>query len=103
MRGKMIVIHPSGKVDVTEYRSEPPLKDLKEAVGGHIESVPGWTSTGDVPCWVICNEEGKMEGLEVNLYAQFMWLKAAPEYAPHDMLCGPVAILSGDDAFMECL
>jgi len=103
MNGKMVVIRPDGFRSVTEYNSEIPLKDLREAVGGHIESVPGWDRIDGKPCWVICNEEGKLEGLEYNIYAQLMWAKAAPEYAHLDYLCGPVAILSGDDAFMESL
>ena len=99
----MIVIQPSGDMSARTYTAPPPLKDLREAVGGPIESVPGWVMMGGKPCWTICNEEGKIEGLPFNAFAQHLWGRVASEYAHLDTLCGSVAILAGDEEFMDAL
>lgn len=59
------------------------LKALQEAVGGNIEVLP--LKHGIV---LICNEEGKLEGLTPNL-----WLR------PYDIVCGTVLLCrtAGED------
>lgn len=103
MKGRMIVIYPDGSMSATAYDTAVTLKDLRGAVGGPIESVPGWDRMGGKPCWTICNEEGKIEGLPFNAFAQHLWGRVASEYANMDTLVGPIAILAGDQEFMDAL
>lgn len=62
------------------------LANLQRIVGGHIEVVPG---VGDAV--IICNENGKILGLEPN-----MWYY-------HDRLCGTIIVIGthGED-FADC-
>jgi hypothetical protein len=109
MKGRLIVIEDDSytgdplAIRAKEYSAAAPLKDLKEAVGGSIESVPYWTTMKGKPCWVICNEEGKLHGLPLNTAATMMWWSCAPQMRGVDMLHGPVAILTGDGEFMDAL
>ena len=42
------------------------LENLQKTVGGYIEVVPLTTSPDGKPILLICNEEGKLKGLEPN-------------------------------------
>lgn len=66
---------------------------LQQRVGGWIEAVT--SSDGQVTLWV--NEEGKLEGLPVNELATELWYLLSPEFAGHDVLCGPVVVTGGCD------
>jgi hypothetical protein len=127
MKGRMYVIHPeSGRVPtVTGYREPPGLKELQEAVGGYIETVPHLTTIRTledkkyVSCIAYCNEEGKLEQLPYNARATLAWdialrriedSEGTPVYPnglrgkdnrPTDILVGPIAVLVGDAEFMR--
>lgn len=51
---------------IVEFESEPALEKMQMAVGGYIEVVPGFSKYKGRMCMALCNEEGKLEGLERN-------------------------------------
>lgn len=57
---KILMIEP-GKVPY-EKEIEPGLDSLRDAVGGHIEVIYPFED----PVGIVCNEEGKLEGLPLN-------------------------------------
>lgn len=57
---KAIIKEPGKKPRITEIENN--LTALQEAVGGYIETV---TLAKD--CCIICNEEGRLQGLPYNL------------------------------------
>jgi hypothetical protein len=106
VKGKMYVITPDGEIsEAGYYNTVPPLKELRQAVGGSIESVPYWTEWNGQPCWAICNTDGKdpHNYQNPNPLATGMWYMVAPQMEGVDYLHGPVAILTGDDEWMEKL
>lgn len=60
------------------------LDELNGFVGGHIELV----TLRD--CYIVCNEEGKLEDLPVNIKATHFWRGLLPECG--DFLVGDVLI-----------
>lgn len=44
------------------------LENLQRTVGGYIETVPVAISADGKPIIMVCNEEGKIKGLEHNMY-----------------------------------
>lgn len=44
------------------------LENLQKTVGGYIETVPVTKSADGKPIILVCNEEGKLRGLEHNMY-----------------------------------
>lgn len=63
----------------------PSLADAQEFVGGTVElRVP----QGDRECQMLMNEDGKIEGLPVNIKATMLW--------QHGPILGPVILLRGD-------
>lgn len=105
MEGVMIIIPPdAGKIVRKDLVKPPALEELKEAVGGYIELIPGFEAIqvgkALVPCVAFCNEEGKLKGLPVNIRFQAIW----PEpWCNMDMVAGPVVILYGSISFMRAL
>jgi hypothetical protein len=57
---KVIVVEPHKKARVEEIGRE--LEDLQELVGGYIEAIYPF----DDPVAIVCNDEGKMNGAELN-------------------------------------
>lgn len=57
---KAIIKKPNEQAEIIEIDNT--LKSLQEAVGGYIETV---TLAKD--CCIICNEEGRLQGLPYNL------------------------------------
>ena len=57
---KVIIKEPGQRPRVTEIENS--LSELQQAVGGYIETV---TLAED--CCIICNEEGRLQGLPYNL------------------------------------
>ena len=111
MLGTMYLITPYGEITEHKLEKRPNLKQMQDAVGGHIESVPAmeWfyppSATEPVPCWAIVNEEGKLEGLPVNVLATIAWDRALRRDCDRgfgdpgirfDVLCGVVAVFTGD-------
>ena len=88
-------------VDGTQKSVEPEngkdfsLKELQGFVNGYIELVY-LTKTGKPSKALICNEEGKLEGLPVNEKATSIWKEY---YGDTDMLVGNCLIC--DTEFMK--
>ena len=57
---KVIIKQPGKELEVAEIENTLPA--LQRAVGGYIETV-----TLATDCCIICNEEGRLEGLPYNL------------------------------------
>ena len=59
------------------------------------------------PCIAFCNEEAKLHGFPYNHPANRAWriaFKAATGKTPEpDYLVGPIAIVTGDEEFLEAL
>ena len=119
MRGKLTVLYPpcSHEIHGVLYPphqdvsfvevvdSAPDCEKLQRAVEGYIELVPNFNNYKGNPCVVFCNEEGKLNGLDVNLTATHAWheVLAAAGIPCTDVLVGPVAIVTGDNALLEGL
>lgn len=99
-RQYLIAVHPDGKVDKKEIKRVPHLDQLKEIVGGWIETVPYFNTYEGSPCIAFCNEEGKLHGSPFNPFAQTLWLKAT-KMAVHDSLVGSIAIVVGSKDFLS--
>jgi hypothetical protein len=107
MTGTMMTINTDRTITTKEYDRELPLKDIQDAVGGYIETVPYLTTVYNdgkpQPCVAFCNEEGKIRGLDHNPSATTLWHELVPHMRGVDVLNGPVVIIWGDDDFMEAL
>ena len=83
---KYITIAPGGPVTVHEQDHPLTLAEMQAVVGGFIEAfwVVGSDDHKTIDCY--CNEEGKLTGLDVNVY----WP------AGQDLIRGAVLIVGGD-------
>lgn len=74
----IILLRPDGDHETRQVAEEgPTLKELQEAVGGHIETVPSvladeWTGEPGGKVIMVINEEGKLKGLPVNTTATLL-------------------------------
>ena len=111
MKGTMLIYRPGSQSgERREFDHPPELEELQAALdGGYLESVPYFQSI-DVDgtrhtCWALCDEEGKLKHLDINLHATMLWEQSLRRLGTHvdDVLVGPVAVLFGDDEFMEAL
>lgn len=73
---KVVVVEPHKKARIEDIGSE--LEDLQELVGGYIEAIYPF----DDPVALVCNGEGKMEGLALN---RALYDERGQVY---DILCG---------------
>jgi hypothetical protein len=101
MKGTMTIIKVDGSAELIELDRKPDLVDLQETVGGYIEIVPMFETFGGRECVCFCNEEGKLDGLPVNIVATQHWVNQTGPI--DDFLVGNVVICQGDDEFMEAL
>jgi len=112
MQGTMIVIEPNGLYHAKPLDAAPSLDSLQTAVGGYVELVASFDTirySGEVsPCVVFCNEEGKLDGLPVNMIATALWdhalgrtTEATLGRIPDDVLCGAVVVILGDEELMQ--
>ena len=67
----------------------PTLKEAQKLVGGLIQF-----AYSDDKVQIICNEEGKLKGLPMNLRATKKWVECAG-HDVHDFIAGPAIILEG--------
>jgi len=113
MQGTMLIFKADGSdKQVRQLDRAPVLEELKAAIGGGwIESVPyfdqiEWRGEWR-KCWAICDEEGKLKGLDINPRATLLWEKSLRQthgaVSMDDILCGTVSVLFGDDEFMQAL
>lgn len=94
---KAVVIPPYGEAYSLEVPSDSSseLAILQKAVGGWIELVPT-----NLPLSVYCNEEGKLNGLELNIRATQMF---GDLLSPNDIIAGTVIVLGDIDDDGETL
>jgi Domain of unknown function (DUF3846) len=102
MRGKMIVIQPSGEKVITDLAETPNLDQLQSGVGGFIEVIPYFSKYEGHACVAFCNEEGRLKGMLRNSLAHELW-EASNGLNIDYMLVGPVVIVIGDNELLERL
>jgi hypothetical protein len=108
MKGTIITLQATGGVKEQTVITADVWRHVKDAIGGHLEIVPYFNKFLDsrvnehVHCVAFCNEEGKLNGHEMNILATVMWHDVAPQMK-HDYLVGDIAIVYGDEEFMENL
>lgn len=85
-----VLINTDGSLQKVEVST---FKDIQAAVGGHFDLVT--SSTGETSFWL--HDEGKIIGLEANLYATSLLWRLNPAFQGADILCGPVLIGGGCD------
>lgn len=77
--GSVLEVHPRNGTEFT-------LEELQGFVGGYIEIVPLRDGTH-----LICNEEGKLNGLPLNDEASAVWVKS---YGFTDLIVGDALVCS---------
>jgi len=94
----LTTIKADGTVENTEQDKCPSLKQLRDAVGGSIESVPFWDAFDGKRAWVICNSEGKLEEMPYNAKATYLWhfIIGGPSKVDNDVLVGDVMVIACD-------
>ncbi len=90
MTKRAIRITTAGEVSELDL-SVDLLTVLQNGVGGWVEAVD---LARDMTLW--CNEEGKMNGLPHNPFAQFMWDKVFGAHT--DYIVGDIVLTGGVDA-----
>ena len=75
---RVIIKEPNKKAYITDIENE--LKPMQQIVGGYIEAL-----TYKDNCLIICNEEGKLRGLEPNIY-----------YGTLDCIVGTIIVCGAD-------
>lgn len=103
MKATVHIYGTDGSTHIKQYDKMISLEDLREAVGGSIETVPYWTTHEGKPCVAFCNEEGKIRELPFNELATALWYADTPTMRGRDVLCGNVIVIMGDKEFMRNL
>ncbi len=103
MTNRMITIKANGIEDYTVCTTVPTLEELQTTVRGYIEPIPGFNTYKGTKCVALCNEEGRLMGMNNNIKATNLWLDAISPSTHGEMLNGDIVILVGDDAFLEKL
>lgn len=90
MHYQTIIINAENEIKVKDYETPSvPLKDLQDAVGGHIEFVPCDLLKALDPFLLIClDDEGKIKEKPVNGLASVLYGN------PFDFIVGDVVLLS---------
>lgn len=108
MHGRMMTIYADNRTPELEYLDAPPtFETLQAKVGGYIEAVPHWYSIPQdngppAPCAAFCNEEGKLNGLPLNVTATALWHRDAGG-STGDVLVGDVVLIWGDRELIDAL
>jgi hypothetical protein len=115
MQGQLQIIPPGPKdthrlIQLKRVLTQP---ELNAAVGGFIRGIPQFDSVifqGEVRlCLAFCDEEFREKRLASNGWANTLWqLARIRRYGLGyqdlgDVLAGPIAIVTGDTAFMEAI
>lgn len=108
MKGTMLVIATDGSIQRRELTDPTNLLPvLQKEVGGYIEVVPYFSRFLDESemkrCVVLCNENGKLDGLPYNALATALWQDELRKLGGSidDVLVGPVLVIMGDKEFMD--
>lgn len=100
MRGMLCTIPLFGEPTYRRCSEPPTLEELQAIVGGYIEVVPGFLTYNGELCIAYCDEEGSLKNKARNERASALWREQTKRTGS---LRGDVAILYGDDEFMEAL
>lgn len=105
MKGKLYTIHEHKPATSIDIDAPPSLETLREIVGGNIQAIPYLTKYGDESCVAFCNEDGKLNGLPINMRATEIWADnfKIESHQLGDVLVGKVAIVTGDNELMEAI
>jgi hypothetical protein len=109
----MIIIRPTGDLELREFDQPIPLETLQEGVGGDLEVVPYFNSISHggtvLSCVAFCDEHGKLNHGPLNEPATMAWERAVSREGLElrdksgnlkDFLVGPVVVVFGDSEFM---
>jgi hypothetical protein len=107
LRGTVYIIYPDKPREIREYLGPIPDNTLSEIVGGLYEPIILWDhftpeDGTSVRCVAVANQEGF--GLPQNIWATAYWhylIRAKGEKRQPVNLYGPVAVIYGDEEFME--
>lgn len=107
MKGRLVTYSPTLDIAIKEYDKPIPLRDLQSAIGGYIEVVPLWDQFkfGEMieRAAVFCDEDGKGKNLPLNHAMTVLWRAHLSRLGRRttDYLVGPIAVVTGDDEFMN--
>lgn len=92
--------------DDDEFIADYILRELRESVGGDIELIPCFNEIvidgTKWKCVAFCNEHGKLNRLPMNNQATEMWWNTM-KFVTDDYLVGDIAVVYGDETFMQKL
>ena len=88
-------VKTTGEVTELDLSSDS-LQTLQTAVGGWVQAID---LASDLSMW--CNEEGKLNSLPHNPYAQFMWDEVFGAHT--DYLVGDIVLTGGTDSEGETI
>ena len=115
MRGSLLLFTPGkNEPELIEFSRPLQLDELRTAVGGDIEMVPGFVSIGYggvvLDCVAFADEHGKLDHKPLNELATMAWARALHRLGhelhddksktPKDWLVGSIAVVFGDKEFM---
>ena len=102
MQGEIITIGTDGTISRQATSDVENLDALQAAVGGSIEFVPRFDSFEGRACDAYVNEVGILDGLPENPTATRLWWDqiGGGRGVESSRLHGPVALVTGDAAFM---
>lgn len=126
MNGTMLIYATNGTYDIVSFNARPTLIEVQQAIGGgYFEQIPFFNTiayNGEVHyCLAFCDEDGKRKSLPFNAKATELWDAALrrmrdidgdwvypdgltkPNGDPTDVLAGPVAVMFGDEDFMDAV
>lgn len=105
MKGTKTTYTADGYITKKYLHRAVTLDELQQNVKGYIETVPDFDTFDGKKAVAFCNEEGKVNGLQINAAATALWKEQvkAKGYDLADALCGDVVILTGDAEFMEAI
>ena len=117
MRGSMLLFRPEkNEPELIEFSRPLQLDELRTAVGGDIEMVPGFVSIGYggvvLDCMAFADEHGKLDPQAAQRASPPMaWARALHRLGhelhddksktPKDWLVGSIAVVFGDKEFMR--
>lgn len=92
--GRYILITPEGE-QAPVSTNKVSLEKAQQLVEGYVEVVPLFNKYLGQSCTVLCNEEGKLNGLPRNNRATLEWYKCTVGIDNPDFLVGNVLVLLG--------
>ncbi len=114
MIGSAIILRPHKPIEFRTYTGLLDPNHFSDTLDGLLELVPHFDQWLDAEgklreCTVFADQEAELKGLEINHYASAIWNYIADlkgidyRLRRRRMLTGPVAIVFGDEEFMEAL